>query len=177
LPGYVHTRGLRYITGVLFSQFNPPQALNKHSAASHISTSFPFTRHKELCLQAMLGPRALITASAAITLLAGVSASPLVQRNEEPPQPACTSPFQPFVYAGCFFSDPSSPRALLYDSGLPTQDMTVETCVAFCKGISARSASHVLSDAHRERLQVCRPRILWRMLLRCFRQWCPAARE
>ncbi|KIM95067.1 hypothetical protein OIDMADRAFT_149202 [Oidiodendron maius Zn] len=81
----------------------------------------------------MISLRAFITASAAVTLIAGVTAGPVVQRNEEPPQPACTSPFQPFVYAGCF-SDPSSPRGLLYDSGLPTQNMTVEICVAFCKG-------------------------------------------
>ncbi|TVY89537.1 WSC domain-containing protein, partial [Lachnellula willkommii] len=74
-------------------------------------------------------------ASAALTLFSGVNAGlvTLDQRNQEQPAaPSCTS-YTPFVYSGCF-KDPGSPRALLYDSGLNTQNMTVEICVAFCKG-------------------------------------------
>jgi hypothetical protein len=80
----------------------------------------------------MLSLKSLVAASAALTLVSGVSASVVVKRNGEPAQPSCTD-FTPFVYAGCY-QDPSSPRALLYNSNLPTQNMTVETCVAFCKG-------------------------------------------
>lgn len=81
----------------------------------------------------MFNLKSLLAASAAATLLSGTSASVVVQRNEEPAQPSCVS-FTPFVYAGCF-EDPSSPeRALLYNSNLPTDAMTVEKCVAFCKG-------------------------------------------
>ena len=82
--------------------------------------------------------KSFTVASAALTLFSGVNAG-LVQRNEEPAQPSCTD-FTPFVYSGCF-QDPSSPsRALLYNSGLNTQNMTVETCVAFCKGNDYRYA-------------------------------------
>ncbi|KAG0652200.1 WSC domain-containing [Hyphodiscus hymeniophilus] len=80
----------------------------------------------------MLNLKSFFAASAALTLVSGISVD-VVRRNEEPAQPSCTD-FTPFVYAGCF-TDPSSPeRALLYDSGLDTQNMTVEKCVAFCKG-------------------------------------------
>ena len=97
----------------------------------------------------MLNLKSFVAASAAITLVSGVSVE-VVRRNEEPAQPSCTD-FTPFVYAGCF-TDPSNPeRALLYDSGLNTQNskqcipwpatpcwpltiVTVEICVAFCKG-------------------------------------------
>jgi hypothetical protein len=66
----------------------------------------------------MLNLKSWVVASAALTL---ISASVVVKRNEEPAQPSCTD-FTPFVYAGCF-TDPSSPeRALLYDSGLNTQN-------------------------------------------------------
>lgn len=69
----------------------------------------------------MLNLKSFVAASAALTLVSGVSASVVVKRNEEPAQPSCTD-FTPFVYAGCF-TDPSSPeRALLYDSGLNTQN-------------------------------------------------------
>ena len=83
----------------------------------------------------MFNLKSLLVASAAATLFAGASASGALKRNEEPAQPSCVD-FTPFVYAGCF-QDPSSPeRALLYNSNLPTQNMTVEICVAFCKGTS-----------------------------------------
>jgi hypothetical protein len=83
----------------------------------------------------MFDLKSLLVASAAATLFtgAGASASVALKRNEEPAQPSCVN-FTPFVYAGCF-QDPSSPeRALLYNSNLPTDAMTVEKCVAFCKG-------------------------------------------
>jgi hypothetical protein len=81
----------------------------------------------------MLNLKPFLAASAALTLVSGVSANVVVKRTEEPALPSCTN-FTPFVYAGCY-QDPSSPeRALLYDSGLPTQNMTVQICVAFCKG-------------------------------------------
>jgi hypothetical protein len=50
-----------------------------------------------------------------------------------PPLPSCTT-FPPFVYAGCF-NDPSIPSALIYRATeLSNTNMTVEICVAFCKG-------------------------------------------
>ncbi|KAH8658736.1 WSC domain-containing protein [Tricladium varicosporioides] len=63
-----------------------------------------------------------------------------MRRNQEPSKPSCTD-FTPFVYAGCFEDPPSpAPHTLLYTSGLSTQNMTIETCVAFCKGNSYRYA-------------------------------------
>lgn len=81
----------------------------------------------------MVDLKTLLVASAAATLFTGASASVALKRNEEPAQPSCVN-FTPFVYAGCY-QDPSSPeRALLYNSNLDTSAMTVEKCVAFCKG-------------------------------------------
>ena len=135
----------RYITRLPFlNSIYVSGALQSHRCRL---CQLSFTLHfiQDIHLFVMISPRAFLTASAALTLIAGVTAGPVVQRNEEPPQPACTSPFQPFVYAGCF-SDPSSPRGLLYDSGLPTQNMTVEICVAFCKGTVSGPNTRVLSD-------------------------------
>lgn len=53
--------------------------------------------------------------------------------------PPCTTPFQPFVYSGCF-QDLSSPPALAYRSSLSIDNMTVELCVAECKGNGYRYA-------------------------------------
>lgn len=53
--------------------------------------------------------------------------------------PPCTAPFQPFVYSGCF-QDPTSQPALDYRSSLPSNNMTVELCVAECKGNGYRYA-------------------------------------
>ncbi|KAK3943042.1 WSC domain-containing protein [Diplogelasinospora grovesii] len=55
------------------------------------------------------------------------------------PLPPCTSPFQPFVYSGCF-ADTGSPDALSFRSPLDQQNMTIETCVAECKGNGYRYA-------------------------------------
>ncbi|PMD34140.1 WSC-domain-containing protein [Hyaloscypha variabilis F] len=82
----------------------------------------------------MLNLNYFTAAAAALTLVSGVNAGSgpiLMGRNQEPSQPSCTN-FTPFKYAGCF-KDLSAPRALLF-SGPNTQNMTVETCVAFCKG-------------------------------------------
>ncbi|KUJ21127.1 WSC-domain-containing protein [Mollisia scopiformis] len=90
----------------------------------------------------MLSLKSLATASAAFTLLSGVNAGPsvdIVKRNQEPPGPSCTD-FTPYVYAGCFQNLGSPyPDTLLY-TGPNTQNMTVETCVAFCKGNDYRYA-------------------------------------
>ncbi len=84
----------------------------------------------------MLSFKSLAAASAALTFFSGVNAGypvEVVKRNQEPSQPSCTD-FTPFVYAGCFENLGSPfPDTLLY-KGPNTQNMTVETCVAFCKG-------------------------------------------
>ncbi|KAJ3579386.1 hypothetical protein NPX13_g1177 [Xylaria arbuscula] len=55
--------------------------------------------------------------------------------------PSCVTPFEPFVYTGCFDNgQPGSKEALSLRSDLDTQNMTVETCVAHCKGNSYRLA-------------------------------------
>jgi len=78
---------------------------------------------------------------AALRSLSAVAALALVQSvhgwNIE--LPPCTSPFLPFVYTGCF-QDPSTPNALSFRSSLDTQSMTVEKCVAECKGNGYRYA-------------------------------------
>lgn len=49
--------------------------------------------------------------------------------------PSCVTPFEPFVYTGCFDNgQPGTKEALSLRSDLDTQNMTVETCVAHCKG-------------------------------------------
>ena len=75
--------------------------------------------------------KSFVAASATLALCQGVGATVVPRWNTA--GPSCTD-FTPFVYAGCF-SDPSSPRALPFSSSdLNTQNMTVEICVAFCKG-------------------------------------------
>lgn len=84
----------------------------------------------------MLSFKSLAAATAVLTFVSGINAESslnLVKRNQEPPQPSCTD-FTPFVYAGCFENLGSpNPDALLY-TGPNTPNMTVEICVAFCKG-------------------------------------------
>jgi hypothetical protein len=82
----------------------------------------------------MLNLNYFTAAAAALTLVSGVNAGgyPVMKRNQEPSQPSCTN-FTPFKYAGCF-QDLSNPERALLFSGPSTQNMTVETCVAFCKG-------------------------------------------
>ncbi|KAH7303931.1 WSC domain-containing protein [Stachybotrys elegans] len=52
--------------------------------------------------------------------------------------PPCLDPFQPFVYSGCF--QDGSPRTLEYRSEQSSRNMTVEACVAECKGNGFRYA-------------------------------------
>ena len=75
--------------------------------------------------------RAVAAALAAVAI-AGIQAT-------EVPLPPCLDPFQPFVYAGCF-EDTGNPQALTWRTLLDQYDMTVETCVAECKGNGYRYA-------------------------------------
>jgi hypothetical protein len=80
----------------------------------------------------MLSRIALVAASA-LTLISTSSASALIGKRWDTPLPSCTD-FTPYVYAGCF-NDPSTPSALIFRAvTLDGQNMTVETCVSFCKG-------------------------------------------
>lgn len=84
----------------------------------------------------MLNLKSLFAAAAAATLFAGAHAGEfglIGKRTGGPGQPSCTD-FTPFTYAGCF-SDLSNPRALLYNSDLDYDTMTVAKCIAFCKGM------------------------------------------
>src|ERR1700743_3381316 len=56
-----------------------------------------------------------------------------------PELPACLSPFQPFVYTGCY-KDTCSPDTLSMRTTLPSDNMTVEICTAECKGNGYRYA-------------------------------------
>ncbi|RDW71276.1 hypothetical protein BP6252_07839 [Coleophoma cylindrospora] len=87
----------------------------------------------------MLTLKSLFAASAALTLIAGVNAGALVQRNQEPAEPSCTQ-FTPYVYSGCFH-DPIISKSLLYKwDAADTSNMTVAQCTAFCKGNDYRYA-------------------------------------
>ena len=93
----------------------------------------------------------LIAASAAATLFAGVNAGEfglIGKRTGGPAQPSCID-YTPFVYAGCFI-DPGNPRALLYSSDLDRTTMTVEKCVAFCKGMPTVNLRFSRSDIAKE---------------------------
>ncbi|KAI1752935.1 WSC domain-containing protein [Xylaria castorea] len=55
--------------------------------------------------------------------------------------PSCLSPFDPFVYTGCYDNgQPGQMEALSLRTDLDTQNMTVEICVAHCKGNDYRLA-------------------------------------
>ncbi|KAI1502236.1 WSC domain-containing protein [Biscogniauxia marginata] len=55
--------------------------------------------------------------------------------------PSCLSQFDPFVYSGCYDNgQPGQKEALTLRTDLDTQNMTVETCVAHCKGNGYRFA-------------------------------------
>ena len=68
-----------------------------------------------------------------------VTSAALFPRNSYPASPPCTVPFTDFVYSGCYH-DGSEPRALLFDTGLDMQNMTVELCVQSCKANGYRYA-------------------------------------
>ena len=78
----------------------------------------------------------LILALAAPVLVASASLYP---RNSYPASPPCTVPFTNFVYSGCYH-DGSEPRALLFDTQLDSQNMTIETCTQSCKANGYRYA-------------------------------------
>ncbi|KAI0187770.1 WSC domain-containing protein [Xylaria flabelliformis] len=55
--------------------------------------------------------------------------------------PSCLTPFDPFVYTGCYDNgQPGQPEALSLRTDLDQQNMTVEICVAHCKGNDYRLA-------------------------------------
>ncbi|KAI1823578.1 WSC domain-containing protein [Xylaria intraflava] len=55
--------------------------------------------------------------------------------------PSCLSPFEPFVYTGCYDNgQPGQKEALSLRTDLNQQNMTVEACVAHCKGNDYRLA-------------------------------------
>lgn len=74
----------------------------------------------------MAALRSLVAAVAAATLVDHASA----WYAELPP---CIEPFKPFVYAGCF-TQLHNPEVLGFRTNLDASDMTVEKCVATCKG-------------------------------------------
>jgi hypothetical protein len=77
----------------------------------------------------------MAAAMAAVALVGHVQAT-------EVPLPPCLDPFQPFVYSGCF-QETSSTQLLPYRSLASSDDMTVEKCVAECKGNGYRYAGLV----------------------------------
>ncbi|KAK3302010.1 WSC domain-containing protein [Chaetomium strumarium] len=77
----------------------------------------------------------MAAAMAAVALVGSVRAT-------ENPLPPCLDPFQPFVYSGCF-SEASGNQLLPYRSHSASDDMTVEKCVAECKGNGYRYAGLV----------------------------------
>ncbi|KAF4626950.1 hypothetical protein G7Y89_g11206 [Cudoniella acicularis] len=80
----------------------------------------------------MLNLKASVVASIILSLITKTSGGPVVERWS-PSLPSCSS-YTPYKYAGCF-SDPSLPTtALIYRTDLPSGNMTVEICTAFCKG-------------------------------------------
>ncbi|KAB5558603.1 WSC domain-containing protein [Coniochaeta sp. 2T2.1] len=54
--------------------------------------------------------------------------------------PACTAPFRPFVYSGCFADNTASGATLSFHSDADRYNMTVEGCMAECKGNGFRYA-------------------------------------
>jgi hypothetical protein len=48
--------------------------------------------------------------------------------------PPCLAPFRPFVYTGCFQDTPGGVPALDWRTSLDSAGMTVEKCMAECKG-------------------------------------------
>lgn len=55
--------------------------------------------------------------------------------------PSCTSPFQPFVYSGCY---QEVDETLTFRSSLDSQNMTTELCVAECKGAYSPALTSLL---------------------------------
>jgi len=69
-----------------------------------------------------------LAAVAAVALLQGVQAW-------NPELPPCLDTFRPFVYAGCFQDTPAGGEPTLdWRTNLDQNDMTIEKCMAECKG-------------------------------------------
>lgn len=74
----------------------------------------------------------------ALSRLAAVFAvqAALVACNEVQ-KPPCTTPFRPFTYVGCFADNVNDQRSLPFHVTFPDpNNVTVETCTAYCKGLS-----------------------------------------
>ncbi|KAL2256959.1 hypothetical protein VTK26DRAFT_841 [Humicola hyalothermophila] len=82
-------------------------------------------------------------AAALRTMAAAMATAALVGLTQatENPLPPCLEPFQPFVYSGCF--QEGNGQILPYRSHAPSDGMTVEKCVAECKGNGYRYAGLV----------------------------------
>ncbi|KAM3070359.1 hypothetical protein ACMFMG_010190 [Clarireedia jacksonii] len=80
----------------------------------------------------MLTTKAYFMATAVSTIVMSVTAGSLLVERTQPDLPSCTN-HTAFVYAGCF-KDPSTPSALIERANLDFQNMTIQTCVDFCKG-------------------------------------------
>lgn len=85
-------------------------------------------------------------------LLISVASTSAVKRWDVP---VCTN-ITAFVYAGCFTDLPDQ-GALVLRSDLDYNNMTVETCVNYCKGriVAVAEPSGLISSS--KRLQICRP--------------------
>ena len=79
-----------------------------------------------------------MAASLAISILSDfVSAGvvPLLPRDDYASQAPCSYPFTPFDYVGCYVDISIPTRSLIWSPNLDFGSMTVEKCVAACKGI------------------------------------------
>lgn len=83
----------------------------------------------------MAALRSMAAAVAAVALVGRVQAN-------EVHLPPCLDPFQPFVYAGCF-QQQANTQLFPFRSPLSQDNMTVEQCVADCKGNGYRYAGLV----------------------------------
>jgi len=78
--------------------------------------------------------------------LAAVAALAFVQHVQawNPVLPTCLEPFKPFVYSGCFADAGAADQdlqTLEWRTGLDQNNMDVETCQAYCKGMARQSPS------------------------------------
>jgi hypothetical protein len=88
----------------------------------------------------MFSLKSLSTASAAFSFVSGVN-SRVIERDPVDNSLGSCVDFTPYIYAGCYTDPPqTSERALLYNSDLDQNTITVEKCVAFCKGNGYRYA-------------------------------------
>lgn len=87
-----------------------------------------------------------MSVSVLLAILSAVQGIELVAKRTGPVRyPSCVD-FTPFVYGGCF-SDNGSPRTLIFSANLDFKTMTVDKCVAFCKGINIKASSMLIFHA------------------------------